>query len=259
MNKKNLSLVMTVVLLLANPCNVVAMDISSLTEEQQSNARTIAKIVAENWETYGVLPSIAVAQALQETSLGKAYNNGNLWGIKSGRISYPSVADGTYGYMRVINNGYYDDALHQTDYKKQIRAILDGGYCEPEGNYYNDILWLVDRYQLDNLDKEMFKAIEEKKEAKRRKRIQKRKEKARKQKWNHLYTMVYDENVPPHSVIVNKKIIKGGTVRIFDRNHLKMQGIYDAEPGANHFMIKTSDKKMDGEIVSIEVVENSKG
>ena len=265
---------MAVIILLANPCNVSAVTISSLTTAQQKNAEIIAEIVSDNWDTYGVLPSIAVAQALQETSLGKAYNNGNLWGIKSGRVSYPSVADGTYAYMRVINNGYYKNAPFQTDYRKQIRAILDGGYCVPEGDYYSNIIYMVEKYNLDDYDKQMFKKIEEKKkklkaEEERKKKekakkerlrkIKAQKEKARKAKWKYMYTMEYDESVPDNAVYVNREIIKKGTVRIYDMNHMELKGIYDAYAGSHDYVIKTSNKHLAGQIVSLDVIENSKG
>lgn len=122
---------------------------------QQKNAETIARICVENWEKYGCLPSVAIAQAFVESTLGKHCPSGsnNLWGICSGAVSYSSIEDGVYGYMRVINNGYYKGAPHCKDYSTQISRILAGGYCTPVGDYYSNAIWTIEHYQLYEYDK----------------------------------------------------------------------------------------------------------
>lgn len=122
---------------------------------QQKNAETIAKICIENWEKYGCLPSVAIAQAFIESTLGKYCPSGsnNLWGICSGAVKYNSIEDGVYGYMRVINNGYYKGAPHCKDYSTQISRILAGGYCIPAEGYYSNIIWTIKHYQLYEYDK----------------------------------------------------------------------------------------------------------
>lgn len=122
---------------------------------QQRNAETIAKICVDNWKKYGCLPSVAIAQAFVESTLGKHCPSGsnNLWGICSGAVRYDSIEDGVYGYMRVINNGYYKGAPHCKDYSTQISRILAGGYCTPVGDYYSNAIWTIEHYQLYEYDK----------------------------------------------------------------------------------------------------------
>lgn len=119
----------------------------------KERADRIAIVCAENYEKYGILPSVCIAQAMQETTLGKAYNNGNLWGIKSGRVSYSSIEDGTIAYLKVINNGYYPNAPFEKVPYKQISAIIAGGYCENAGDYVSKVVKIINDYHLYEYDK----------------------------------------------------------------------------------------------------------
>lgn len=92
-------------------------------EEQQKKAEQIAYVVSNNWEEYGVLPSVAIAQAMQESQLGERARGHNLWGIRSGAEQYASLDAGIYRYMEVINNGYYKGAPGTTDYHTQLRRF----------------------------------------------------------------------------------------------------------------------------------------
>lgn len=132
------------------------------TEEQAEDAQTIADICIEHWEEYGCLPSVCIAQGWQESNLGKESNGYNWWGICSGAVSYDSLEEGVIGYMKVINNGYYEGAPFETDPSKQIRKILDGGYCQPEGVHYSNIMWIIDYFDLTQYDDQLFAALEEK-------------------------------------------------------------------------------------------------
>ena len=130
-----------------------------LTEFQQRNADIIAQACIDHWDEYGCLPSVAIAQAYVESQLGLKIDNGNLWGICSCRISYPSVYDGVHAYMRVINNGRYIGAPHEKKWRIQIRRILDGDYCIPEGDCENDVAWTIRTFKLEKYDEILFKKI----------------------------------------------------------------------------------------------------
>ena len=103
-------------LLMTKPCY-------ALTKDQWDRADTIAEIASDSYEEYGVLPSIAIAQAFIESTLGECCSGNNLWGINSGAESYSSLEDGVVRYLNVINNGCYDDALYERNYRSQIRKL----------------------------------------------------------------------------------------------------------------------------------------
>ena len=238
------------------PDNVIAAT-RTLTKSQQKNADRIAEVAAENWDTYGVLPSVAVAQAFIESTLGDHCSGNNLWGIKSGAVSYSSLDEGIIAYLKVINNGYYKGAPGCKNYKTQLSRILDGGYCKPVGNYYSNATWAIDAYDFDKYDKAMFREIKKKKEEARKQRIFEREAKERKAKWTAPYTIVYDESVPSHAVSVDSSIIKKGTVSIWEDN--MMQGIYDVQGGQTGYTIGTRDLTLVGKTVFIEVNEDAVG
>lgn len=157
--KKFLVLVLVLVMLMTSPAKVYA---KSFTDSQTERAEVIAEICIREWETYGVLPSTAITQAFLESTLGDFCSGYNLWGIASGAVQYDSLEDGVYGYLGVINNGYYTNAPFEKDFYKQIRYILDGGYCQPEGDYYSKAVWTYETYELYKYDEMLFEELEKK-------------------------------------------------------------------------------------------------
>lgn len=133
--------------------NVYSIKLGGLSEVQKQRAYTIANICIKEWKNYGVLPSVAIAQAMQESTLGKFCSGNNLWGIKSGAVSYDSLESGVYGYLRVINNGCYGSAPFTRNSSDQISKILAGGYCTPVGDYYSNVMWIINKYGLERFDK----------------------------------------------------------------------------------------------------------
>lgn len=131
---------------------VRSVKLHGLSEVQKQRAYTIAEISIKEWDKYGVLPSVAIAQAMQESTLGKHCSGNNLWGIASGAISYSSLENGVYGYLHVINNGCYGTAPFAKNASSQISKILAGGYCTPVGDYYNDVMWIINHYGLERFD-----------------------------------------------------------------------------------------------------------
>lgn len=133
---------------------VYHLESSVLSEEQLSRADEIAHIVASNYEEYGVLPSVAVGQAMQESQLGVICPKNNLWGINTGTYSsYPSLYDGVIKYLKVINNGLYDGALFNTDYKSSLYSIQSGGYCVPRDGYAESVSKCITSYNFTEYDK----------------------------------------------------------------------------------------------------------
>lgn len=132
--------------------NVKSIKLHGLSNTQKQRAYTIAEICVKEWKQYGVLPSVAIAQAMQESTLGKHCNGNNLWGIKSGAVYYDSLESGVYGYLKVINNGCYGTAPFTKNASSQISKILAGGYCTPVGDYYSNVMWIINKYGLERFD-----------------------------------------------------------------------------------------------------------
>lgn len=130
------------------------LESSVLSEEQLNRADEIAHIVASNYEEYGVLPSVAVGQAMQESQLGLICPKNNLWGINTGTYaSYPSLYDGVIRYLKVINNGLYDGALFNSDYHSSLYSIQSGGYCVPGDGYAETVSNCITSYNFIEYDK----------------------------------------------------------------------------------------------------------
>lgn len=217
--KKAVSLVLSVALVICL-CNTNAFALSKV---QEDRADKLAKICIANWEKYGVLPSVCIGQAMEETGLGTAYNNGNLWGICSGRVSYSSIEDGCMAYLKVINNkNYYPDASFKEDYREQLKNILydkDGNevYCQPANNYYSDVTWMIEHYGWDKYDRKLFRGLEK----------QKLKE-SRQKKQGQIFRVVFDSNVPVNEAWVSDKVSEqNGTVQIKSIDEMEYFDIYD--------------------------------
>ena len=135
---------------------------------------------------YGVLPSVTIAQGIEESgwgesSLASKYNN--LFGIKadsSWKGEKVSLVTGEYhdqvitAYFRVYNTwseGIYDHALFiyentryaqngffkATDYKGQTKALQDAGYAtlsDANGNpiYSKHLNHIIESYELNEID-----------------------------------------------------------------------------------------------------------
>lgn len=53
---------------------------------------------------------------------------------------------------RVINNGCYGTAPFTKNASSQISKILAGGYCTPVGDYYSNVMWIINKYGLERFD-----------------------------------------------------------------------------------------------------------
>lgn len=156
--KKLLVMLLAVVLVISTYSTPVnAESRFTLDEEQSVIADRITEICTENWQEYGVLPSVCIAQAYMESHVGKHCYENNLWGLYGGYTSFDSIDDGIYEYLEIINNGLYDDALYHIDSTYQINAIYDGGYCTSSRDHYvGGIIWIIDAFDLTKYDAEIL-------------------------------------------------------------------------------------------------------
>lgn len=224
-NMRRVSVILVLSLIL-NGANAMASS-RCLTNKQTKIADKIAKVTSENWDEYGVLPSVAVAQAFIESSLGKnCCASNNLWGIASGGESYSSLENGVIRYLEVINNGCYNGAPFQKDYRIQLRKILDGGYCEPVGSYYENAVWGIEHYDFDRYDKEL-----------------------------NLYALKFSKKCQSYVAQMNSKKAGNTTVLQIDGYFFDTEQNDDLEKG----VILVPKKKLDGRVVTVNIFENVMG
>lgn len=145
-----------------------------LTRRQVDNADRVADIAYEEWDRYGILPSVAVCQALNESSLGTKCDDYNWFGIKGAttgeRLSYSTFTGGMYAYLRIFQQDRYR-VVKITDHDTQVRQILKGGYC-PEKDYYKHMVQLYNKYGLEKYNNKLFRRL-------RRKEVVRKKRQAR--------------------------------------------------------------------------------
>lgn len=249
-------------------CQVDAKSFRKFSKSQDKNAQRIAKVVADNWEKYGCLPSVAIAQAFIESTLGEHCTGYNLWGIRSGAEQYDSLDDGIYRYMRVINNGYYKGAPFCKDYKKQIRRILDGGYCTPEGEYYNNVIWTIQAYGLYRYDEQMFKKIKSKSKSKKSIKPATKANKEDKYEIDYNdrlfepYTACNNDNIDKYVIYTNRDDITGGAVYLYDEDK-KFIGIYEVVSVDSEHMkygtIIINNKELNNKRIYLKVYEDAVG
>lgn len=222
----------------------------SLTDAEKEKADIITDEIEKGYEDYGCLPSICIAQGYVESHLGGKCRANNYWGLVGGRASYGSLREGVRAYQKVINNGYYDGAPFEKNPYTMIRAILAGGYCQPEGSYYSQVKWCISEFDLLRYDKKMFKSLR-KKERRRRKRIA---AKMRKRLQKNAFTFIYDESLANNEIQVNKSFIAGGVVRL-GYTYLEVTG---DRPGIG--TIYTGEPLLDGMVLYLdEVIEDVVG
>lgn len=144
-----------------------------------SNQDFINKIVSgakKGYEKYGILPSVTIAQAINESGWGESYlarTDNNLFGIKYPGNHSPDLKisqgtwatdDGGYyahyeswsdsvedhGYF-LANNSRYKAAIGLKDPSAQVRAIADAGYAT-EANYYSITMQILNENNLSQYD-----------------------------------------------------------------------------------------------------------
>lgn len=152
---------------------------------QQNFLAQISPIAIQAYNSSGVLPSITVAQAIEESNWGQSqlaseYNN--YFGIKgkgtAGSVSMPtteynamgvpykttadfakynSLQDSVTAHSNFLmdNSRYQDNGFfNATDYKGQAQALVKAGYAT-DPSYANNLIDLIQTNHLDQLDKGM--------------------------------------------------------------------------------------------------------
>lgn len=128
------------------------------------------------YQKYGILPSVTIAQAINESGWGKsslAKTDNNLFGIKYPGNHDPTLKvtqgswatdDGGYyahyqslgdsvedhGYF-LKNNSRYSSAIGATSAEAQVRAIADAGYASDQ-NYYQTTMSIINSNNLKQYD-----------------------------------------------------------------------------------------------------------
>ena len=146
--------------------------------------RTIEKGCKSLWKPYGVLPSVAFAQAALESGWGTsglATHYNNLFGIKGSYLgnsvnlpttefydgrtpvnivdgfrAYPNWNTSILDYGNFLNvNSRYSKALRVKDYRTQITLIWQAGYAT-DPNYVNKIISIIESNGVSQWDREVL-------------------------------------------------------------------------------------------------------
>lgn len=133
-----------------------------LTDRQKNVADEIAYITASNYNKYGILPSIAVGQAMQETTLGTAKTSATsaygYWGVidvstSSTYKTYGSLEEAVLHYLSTLNNGRYAGALFNRNVESSLNAIQRGKYCIPSAGYADRVLRCIIDFDFTEYDR----------------------------------------------------------------------------------------------------------
>ena len=128
---------------------------AALSVSRENTADAIADICIQEWNTYGILPSVAVGQAFVESGLGSG--GSNLFGV-NGCFGLGPVS-ATYKYLQCLHNEYFKGkAAWKDSPEEQMYYILERGfYCAgeyPYGRYYNNVISSIYRYGWDRYEDE---------------------------------------------------------------------------------------------------------
>lgn len=147
----------------------------ALSSQQQNFIDEILPAAQDGLRDGKLLVSVTLAQAILESNWGESglsKNSNNLFGIKgkyegesvsmntmeaSGATTanfrvYPSWKESIEDHTDlIINNERYKGAVGETDYRKALQAIKDGGYATDPG-YVDKLVTIIERYNLTQYD-----------------------------------------------------------------------------------------------------------
>ncbi|EAE7925189.1 GW domain-containing glycosaminoglycan-binding protein [Listeria monocytogenes] len=147
----------------------------NLTTSQQAFIDEILPAAQDGYRDGKLLTSVTLAQAILESNWGESglsQNSNNLFGIKgtykgksvsmgtmeaSGSTTanfrvYPSWKESIEDHTALITeNARYQDAVGETNYRKALQAIKDGGYAT-DPDYVSKLVAIIERYNLDKYD-----------------------------------------------------------------------------------------------------------
>ena len=191
---------------------MICLSICGISEDvkayNQDTADAIADICIKEWDTYGILPSVALGQAFVESGLGSG--GSNLFGVNGCRGLGPVSA--TYRYLQCLHNGYFKGtmAFKKTPEEQMYYILERGNYCAgeyPYGQYYYNVINSIYHYGWDHYD-DILKKIKAREKAKRNKQS------LRAMRQLGLFTLCYSNQLSPGTAIVDGDYIKKGSTII---------------------------------------------
>lgn len=147
---------------------------SSSTTKPINNHEFVQKITPgaiKNYEKYGVLPSITVAQAILESGWGKQSIGNNIFGIHTSKSwdgktvkvpgkptpfrDYDSIDDSILDHGKVLSQSLYNRVVSAPDYVTAARELQKAGYAGSDYEYADKLIRIIQSSGLDNLDKQV--------------------------------------------------------------------------------------------------------
>lgn len=236
----------------------------ALSVSRENTADAIADICIQEWDTYGILPSVAVGQAFVESGLGSG--GSNLFGV-NGCFGLGPVS-ATYRYLQCLHNEYFKGrAAWKETPEEQMYYILErGNYCEgeyPYGCYYNNVIQSIYRYGWDGYDEKLSRKLAEKD----RERARKKDERLRGQRHQMPFQLRFSQDVPVGAMLADPEYIKKGSTVILGYYILE---VTETNKGLDNSIVigckdnilpsLHSDILVDGLYIHLtEVIENAKG
>lgn len=166
--------------------NIMKSSEYKISEEKIEFIKAIKAGAIYNYEEYGILPSITVAQAILESGWGQSKlskDSNNIFGIKADNSwdgesievmtsenyndkikakfrKYNSITDSIKDHGKFLseNKRYEENGLFNSkNYKKQAQALEDAGYSTKKDKYGNRIyadmlIDIIQKYNLEKLD-----------------------------------------------------------------------------------------------------------
>ena len=152
-----------------NPANLSGYQLDFINEVIEGAISTYKK--------YGVLPSLTIAQAIQETGWGQHRIGNNIFGVKAKKSwtgktktvwtheyvkgkkiriqatfrDYDSVSESIEDHAKVLTLDRYKGVLAAKDYKEACRQVKAGGYATGP-TYDKSLINLIEKYGLDQWD-----------------------------------------------------------------------------------------------------------
>ena len=135
---------------------------------------SISKVSIKNYDEYRILPSLAVAQAVLESSWGKYHIQNNIYGIKAGKSwtgkvavrktkewdgvkyismedrfrAYDSFEDSVLDYLKLLGKTKrYEKLRNAKDYKEACRLVYECGYAT-DPKYSEKLIKIIETNKL---------------------------------------------------------------------------------------------------------------
>ena len=159
------------------------MDKEGFTMNKNKFIERVAKVAMEEYDEYGILPSLTIAQAILESSWGNKHIENNIFGIKAGNSwkgkvairktkewdgkkyivkeakfrAYDSFEDSIRDYLKLIGRSKrYEKVKGAKDYKEASRLIYEAGYAT-DPKYSQKLIDIIEGYKLYEYDQKAKK------------------------------------------------------------------------------------------------------